>query len=193
MEEDRAETPRRPTSKQESQQARPPESVRDFMNPQGPEPERTTHALAPPPDPVPRLPEDVAILYAWANIPGATYRDFSAAREERRRLRRTGTPQNPIPHAIEAPPEAPIPAPEFSGYRTVYRPAVALKPRPPANVPEPPLQLEIQEEEAGPAWLYEHATPDRRERSPRPSVTAAPGGPSAPQPPDSRPPRGRQV
>ena len=35
---------------------------------------------------VPRLevPEDVAVLYAWANVQGARYRDFSAARRELR-------------------------------------------------------------------------------------------------------------
>jgi len=33
-------------------------------------------------------PEDVAALYAWANLTGARYRDFSAVRREQRaRLR----------------------------------------------------------------------------------------------------------
>ena len=29
-------------------------------------------------------PEDVAVLYSWANLHGAKYRDFSASRREKR-------------------------------------------------------------------------------------------------------------
>ncbi len=33
---------------------------------------------------VPATPEDVAVLYSWANLQGAKYRDFSASRREYR-------------------------------------------------------------------------------------------------------------
>ena len=33
-------------------------------------------------------PEDVAVLYSWANLQGARYRDFSGARRESRALMR---------------------------------------------------------------------------------------------------------
>lgn len=36
----------------------------------------------------PETPEDVAILYSWANLPGAKYRDFSASRREYRAQQR---------------------------------------------------------------------------------------------------------
>ncbi len=36
----------------------------------------------------PATPEDVAILYSWANLPGAKYRDFSASRREYRAQQR---------------------------------------------------------------------------------------------------------
>ncbi len=36
----------------------------------------------------PETPEDVAILYSWANLPGAKYRDFSASRREFRAQQR---------------------------------------------------------------------------------------------------------
>ncbi len=36
----------------------------------------------------PSTPEDVAILYSWANLPGAKYRDFSASRREYRAQQR---------------------------------------------------------------------------------------------------------
>ncbi len=44
---------------------------------------------------VPRLevPEDVAALYTWANLPGARYRDFSASRRELRAQQRLRTAQ----------------------------------------------------------------------------------------------------
>src|SRR3978361_199595 len=36
------------------------------------------------------IPEDVAILYSWANLQGAKYRDFSASRREyRAQMRRS--------------------------------------------------------------------------------------------------------
>jgi len=35
-------------------------------------------------EPLDETPEDVAILYSWANLPGARYRDFSASRREYR-------------------------------------------------------------------------------------------------------------
>ncbi len=37
---------------------------------------------------MPETPEDVAILYSWANLPGAKYRDFSASRREYRAQQR---------------------------------------------------------------------------------------------------------
>ncbi len=37
---------------------------------------------------MPATPEDVAILYSWANLPGAKYRDFSASRREYRAQQR---------------------------------------------------------------------------------------------------------
>ncbi len=37
---------------------------------------------------LPATPEDVAILYSWANLPGAKYRDFSASRREYRAQQR---------------------------------------------------------------------------------------------------------
>ncbi|WP_419806527.1 cellulose synthase operon protein YhjQ/BcsQ [Terriglobus sp.] len=39
----------------------------------------------------PETPEDVAILYSWANLPGAKYRDFSASRREYRAQQRART------------------------------------------------------------------------------------------------------
>ncbi len=39
-------------------------------------------------NPVSETPEDVAILYSWANMPGARYRDFSASRREYRAQQR---------------------------------------------------------------------------------------------------------
>src|SRR5260370_8956461 len=41
-------------------------------------------------------PEDVAVLYSWANLHGAKYRDFSASRrEDRARLRHPPAEQGP--------------------------------------------------------------------------------------------------
>jgi cellulose synthase operon protein YhjQ len=42
------------------------------------------HLTDPSEDPVADTPEDVAILYSWANLHGAKYRDFSASRREYR-------------------------------------------------------------------------------------------------------------
>ncbi len=42
------------------------------------------HMTDHPEEPVPETPEDVAILYSWANLHGAKYRDFSASRREYR-------------------------------------------------------------------------------------------------------------
>ena len=146
------------------------------MNPEGTHPARTNPALAPP-APAPLLPEDVAILYTWANIPGAAYRDFSAAREERRRRRSPGTeaPSNPLPSGTSsAAALEPVPAPEFSGYRTVYRPAATLNPRPRPNAPELLLQSDDQEDEAAPAWLYGRSIRNRGEPSASPSNLPSP-------------------
>src|ERR1700686_399415 len=42
--------------------------------------------------PTGEIPEDVAILYSWANLQGAKYRDFSASRREyRAQMRRNAT------------------------------------------------------------------------------------------------------
>src|SRR3984957_9565631 len=42
--------------------------------------------------PTGEIPEDVAILYSWANLQGAKYRDFSASRREyRAQMRRRAT------------------------------------------------------------------------------------------------------
>ncbi len=46
------------------------------------------HAISDEPAPVSETPEDVAILYSWANVPGAKYRDFSASRREYRAQQR---------------------------------------------------------------------------------------------------------
>ena len=43
-----------------------------------------THQTDPAEEPVAETPEDVAILYSWANLHGAKYRDFSASRREYR-------------------------------------------------------------------------------------------------------------
>lgn len=42
----------------------------------------------------PATPEDVAILYSWANLPGAKYRDFSASRREYRAQQRAKQAEN---------------------------------------------------------------------------------------------------
>jgi cellulose synthase operon protein YhjQ len=42
------------------------------------------HLTAPTEEPLVETPEDVAILYSWANLHGAKYRDFSASRREYR-------------------------------------------------------------------------------------------------------------
>ena len=46
------------------------------------------NARADEPSLAPETPEDVAILYSWANLPGAKYRDFSASRREYRAQQR---------------------------------------------------------------------------------------------------------
>ena len=46
------------------------------------------NARAEEPGAAPETPEDVAILYSWANLPGAKYRDFSASRREFRAQQR---------------------------------------------------------------------------------------------------------
>ena len=43
-----------------------------------------THLTDNPEEPLAETPEDVAILYSWANLHGAKYRDFSASRREYR-------------------------------------------------------------------------------------------------------------
>ncbi len=43
-----------------------------------------THLTEQPEEPIAETPEDVAILYSWANLHGAKYRDFSASRREYR-------------------------------------------------------------------------------------------------------------
>lgn len=47
-----------------------------------------TNARADEQNQAPETPEDVAILYSWANLPGAKYRDFSASRREYRAQQR---------------------------------------------------------------------------------------------------------
>jgi hypothetical protein len=43
-----------------------------------------THLMSNSEEPLYETPEDVAILYSWANLHGAKYRDFSASRREYR-------------------------------------------------------------------------------------------------------------
>ncbi len=56
--------------------------------------------------PRPEIPEDVAALFAWANLPGARYRDFSAARRESRARQRQRTAQSKAEAELRAKAEA---------------------------------------------------------------------------------------
>ena len=74
-----------------------------------------TERKAPQDQPLPD--DDVATLYSWANLHGAKYRDFSAARQEARsqaRHRADSEPSLAEPPAAPPPPEAKanVPAPE---------------------------------------------------------------------------------
>ncbi len=51
-------------------------------------------------------PEDVAALYAWANLTGARYKDFSAARREQRAQMRLQTAKQELDKELEAQTEA---------------------------------------------------------------------------------------
>src|SRR5260370_17186774 len=51
-------------------------------------------------------PEDVAVLYSWANLHGAKYRDFSASRREDRAQLRHRAAEQVRHQALPAPAEA---------------------------------------------------------------------------------------
>jgi len=99
-----------------------PEVVRDRLDPQRP------LGLNEIPT---ETPEDVAILYSWANVPGAKYRDFSATRREYRAQMR----RNAAGAESEAQPES------GSSVATPVTPAASIAPpASPASLstPEPP-------------------------------------------------------
>jgi hypothetical protein len=52
------------------------------------------------------VPEDVAILYSWANLQGAKYRDFSASRREYRAQKRSRTAEVLLEQKVRAAAEA---------------------------------------------------------------------------------------
>src|SRR6202161_1530565 len=65
-----------------------------------------THLTDHPEEPLAETPEDVAILYSWANLHGAKYRDFSASRREYRAQLRHRAAQQVREQALLAQAEA---------------------------------------------------------------------------------------